>query len=63
MRGNIEANRVEITASGRVWGDVITTAFATQEGAFLRGQIRMEDELDLGFPETALNASSTSPVL
>jgi len=52
VRGNIEANRVEITASGRVWGDVITTAFATQEGAFLRGQIRMEDELDLGFPET-----------
>ena len=46
MRGNIEADRVEIRSTGRVWGDVITTAMSTQEGAFLRGQIRMEDELE-----------------
>jgi cytoskeletal protein CcmA (bactofilin family) len=41
---------LEIRGSGRVWGDVITTAFVTEEGAFLRGQIRMEEavELDLG---------------
>ncbi|MBN1265684.1 MAG: polymer-forming cytoskeletal protein [Anaerolineales bacterium] len=51
VRGNIEANRVEIAATGRVWGDVTTTTFSTQEGAFLRGQIRMEEEMDLGFPE------------
>ncbi len=49
VKGNITAQKVEIRASGRVWGDIITTAFATEEGAFLRGQIRMEDAVDLGF--------------
>jgi cytoskeletal protein CcmA (bactofilin family) len=48
IKGNITAQKVEIRASGRVWGDIITTAFATEEGAFLRGQIRMEDAVDLG---------------
>jgi cytoskeletal protein CcmA (bactofilin family) len=48
VKGNITAQKVEIRASGRIWGDIITTAFATEEGAFLRGQIRMEDAVDLG---------------
>ena len=30
-----------------MWGDVITTAFVTEEGAFLRGQIRMEETVEL----------------
>jgi cytoskeletal protein CcmA (bactofilin family) len=49
VKGNITAQKVEIRSTGRVWGDIITTAFATEEGAFLRGQIRMEDAVDLGF--------------
>jgi cytoskeletal protein CcmA (bactofilin family) len=49
VKGDITAERVEITHSGRVWGDVVTTSFSTEEGAFLRGQIRMEEKLDLGF--------------
>jgi len=48
LRGNILAYKVEIRSTGSVWGDVITTAFATEEGAFLRGQIRMEEEIDIG---------------
>lgn len=48
VKGDITAQRVEIMRSGRVWGDVVTTSFLTEEGAFLRGQIRMEEELDLG---------------
>jgi len=47
VKGNITAEKVEIRSSGRVWGDVVTTAFATQEGAFLRGQIRMEEQINL----------------
>ncbi len=47
LRGNITAEKVEIRSTGRVWGDVITTAFATEEGAFLRGQIQMEDSVAL----------------
>ncbi|PWH14926.1 MAG: hypothetical protein DDG60_06920 [Anaerolineae bacterium] len=55
VKGNITAQKLEIRATGRVWGDVVTTSFVTEEGAFLRGQMRMEDhvELDLGpEPET-----------
>jgi cytoskeletal protein CcmA (bactofilin family) len=47
VRGNITTQKLEIRATGRVWGDVITTAFVTDEGAFLRGQIRMEETVDL----------------
>jgi cytoskeletal protein CcmA (bactofilin family) len=58
LRGNITAEKVEIRSTGRVWGDVVTAAFATEEGAFLRGQIRMEDEVNIGVtltqPEDAL---------
>jgi cytoskeletal protein CcmA (bactofilin family) len=57
VKGNITAQKVEIRSSGRVWGDIITTAFATEEGAFLRGQIRMEDAVDLG-----LDDSTETPV-
>jgi cytoskeletal protein CcmA (bactofilin family) len=58
IKGNITAQKVEIRASGRVWGDIITTAFATEEGAFLRGQIRMEDAVDLG-----LDGPAGTPVI
>ena len=53
VKGNITAQKVEIRSSGRVWGDIVTTAFATEEGAFLRGQIRMEDAVDLGLDTPA----------
>lgn len=48
VKGNITAQKLEIRATGRVWGDVVTTSFVTEEGAFLRGQMRMEDQVDLG---------------
>jgi cytoskeletal protein CcmA (bactofilin family) len=51
VRGDITAEKVEIRATGRVWGDVVTAAFSTEEGAFLRGQIRMEDSVDVGVGE------------
>lgn len=48
MRGDILAEKVEIRAGGRVWGDVTTVAMSTEEGAFLRGQIQMEEQVQLG---------------
>ncbi len=60
VKGNITAQKVEIRATGRVWGDVVTTAFVTEEGGFLRGQIRMEDELDLNLPEAAPETPPTA---
>lgn len=66
LKGNIIAGKVEILCTGRVWGDLITTAFSTEEGAFLRGQVRMEDELPapeqpaLPAPEQVVVAAPTT---
>jgi cytoskeletal protein CcmA (bactofilin family) len=62
VRGNITAERLEIRATGRVWGDVITVAFATEEGAFLRGQVRMEDAVNLNLepPNAAAESEAQS---
>ena len=51
VRGDISAEKVEIRDTGRVWGNVTTVAFSTDEGAFLRGQIQMEEVVDLQLPE------------
>jgi cytoskeletal protein CcmA (bactofilin family) len=55
VRGDITAEKVEIRSTGRVWGDVVTAAFATEEGAFLRGQIRMEEQVDIGLATAPLD--------
>jgi len=41
VKGDISANRVEITKSGRVWGDLTVNSFLLDEGAFVRGQVNM----------------------
>ena len=45
VRGNITAEKLEIRSTGRVWGDVSVISFATEDGAFLRGQVRMEEKV------------------
>lgn len=65
VRGNILAEKLEIRSTGRVWGDVTTTAFATEEGAFLRGQVRMEEQVELeseATPEEKAAAEVTRPI-
>jgi cytoskeletal protein CcmA (bactofilin family) len=47
VNGNITAEKLEIRGTGRVWGDVVVTALSTEEGAFLRGQVRMEEKIEL----------------
>jgi cytoskeletal protein CcmA (bactofilin family) len=51
VKGNITAEKLEIRSTGRVWGDVTTVAFSTEEGAFLRGQVRMEERVELSHVE------------
>jgi cytoskeletal protein CcmA (bactofilin family) len=67
VRGNITTQKLEIRATGRVWGDVITTAFVTEEGAFLRGQIRMEETVELDLEpapdSTPSEAAQTEAIL
>ncbi len=50
VRGNITAERLEIRSTGRVWGDVSVVGFSTEEGAFLRGQVRMEEKVIIETP-------------
>lgn len=57
VKGDITAHKVEIAQTGRVWGSVVTSSFATDEGAFLKGQITMEDQVDLGFGPVVVEES------
>jgi cytoskeletal protein CcmA (bactofilin family) len=57
LRGSITAEKVEIRATGRIWGNIRTVTFTTEEGAFLRGQITMEERIEIAPPpEEALEA-------
>ncbi len=59
VHGNITAEKLEIRSSGRVWGNVVVSAFSTEEGAFLRGQVTMEDQVNLDFKESEPAATGT----
>jgi cytoskeletal protein CcmA (bactofilin family) len=62
VRGNITAEKIEIRSTGRVWGDVVTVAFSTEEGAFLRGQVRMEERVELNLePEGETQPTEPPP--
>lgn len=58
IKGNITAARVEILATGRIWGDLVTKDFASEEGAYLRGQVKMQDHIPL-----PVMPSATAPLL
>jgi cytoskeletal protein CcmA (bactofilin family) len=51
VRGNIIAEKLDIRSTGRVWGDVSVLSFTTEDGAFLRGQVKMEERVDLRFED------------
>ena len=45
VNGNIKATKVEILATGRIYGNLVTCAFTTEEGALLRGTVTLQDEI------------------
>ena len=47
MKGRIVSEKLEIRATGRVYGDVTVQSISTDEGAFLRGKVTMEEQVDL----------------
>jgi cytoskeletal protein CcmA (bactofilin family) len=47
VNGQIVAEKLEIRATGRVYGDVTVQSISTDEGAFLRGKVTMEEHVDL----------------
>ncbi len=61
VNAELVAEKLEIRATGRVYGDVITQSFSTEEGAFLRGKVTMEDKVDLSdLPEPTQEVPSES---
>jgi cytoskeletal protein CcmA (bactofilin family) len=44
IRGDIEAKRITVQSTGRVWGDLTTGSLTTEEGAFIQGVITMQTE-------------------
>lgn len=41
VRGNVTGKKVQLLRTGRVWGDITSTALSTEEGAFIDGKISM----------------------
>ncbi len=60
VNGGITAEKLEIRKTGRVWGNVTVSAFSTEEGGFLRGQITMQDKVDLGLKQTDHDVSESA---
>ena len=62
VKGDITAERLEIRSTGKVWGNVVTSSFSTEEGAFLRGQITMEDKVEITAPAPPANVTENAPI-
>lgn len=45
LKGNITANRVEISETGKHWGDLVVNSLLLNEGAYHRGQTNMNGDL------------------
>jgi cytoskeletal protein CcmA (bactofilin family) len=67
VNGRITAEKLDIRSTGRVWGDVVVVALATEEGAFLRGQVRMEEKIEfedssaVEAPASGISSNGGSP--
>lgn len=61
VNGEILAQKLEIRATGRVFGDVRVKSISTEEGAFLRGKVTMEEEVDLSDLPDSPEATEAEP--
>ena len=46
LKGNVTANRIEITETGKLWGDLNVNSMLLNEGAFLKGQANMSGDVE-----------------
>ena len=61
VQGNITCQKLEIRSTGRVWGDVVAVSFSSEDGAFLRGQMRMEERIEIQLLEEQTPEESEIP--
>lgn len=62
VQGNITCQKLEIRSTGRVWGDVVAVSFSSEDGAFLRGQMRMEERIEIQLADDQTPAEFELPV-
>lgn len=62
VQGNVFANRVEIADTGRVWGDMTIKSLLINEGAYLRGQTFMSQDLQPPKIEPPKSTKSSNPL-
>lgn len=62
VQGNVTANRVEIADTGRVWGDMNIKSLLINEGAYLRGQTFMAQDLQPPKLEPPRPVKSSTPL-
>lgn len=62
VKGNITSQKLEIRSSGKVWGDVVTSSFSSEDGAFFRGQMRMEEHIEPVEPPAEMIFAEENPV-
>ena len=62
VKGNIACGKLEIRSTCRIWGDVVTTSFTSEDGAFLRGQMRMEDKVEITGSDPHSEALENQPM-
>ena len=46
VKGNVIANKVEITETGKVWGDLSVNSLLLHEGSYLRGSTNMGGDIE-----------------
>jgi cytoskeletal protein CcmA (bactofilin family) len=61
VKGNINANRVEVLETGRVWGDLAVNSLTLDEGAYLRGQTLMHADIEPPLIEPPKSMSTPPP--
>ena len=59
VKGNVDANRVEILETGRVWGDMMINSLLLNEGAYLRGQTTMHGDIEPPLIEAPKSGSAS----
>lgn len=43
VHGNVIGNKVQLLQTGRIWGDIKANSLTTEEGAFIEGNIAMQN--------------------
>ena len=61
VKGSITSQKLEIRSSGKVWGDVVTSSFSSEDGAFFRGQMRMEEQVEPVEPPAEMIFAEENP--